>query len=532
MKKLTKILLFVAMSALSASIAAAPVGYSINSDGTNDATADSLYRIDMSTGVETRIGKVRPLGEERSDVEGLAFAPGGKLYGIDDSSLTLFSLNPITAVIQPADEVLVRGLPAGGGNDFGMTFACDGNLYITSVAEGNLYRMDLDGDTHLIGSLGGVNISALAAYGNPARLYGLGNGLDGSLQTDAPNLYEIDLGNGRANLIGPLQNAAPYSESGLSFDDAGQLWAITDRRNLDQPSQIMKINRETGEATEVKNVQATGEVGFESLAITEPRGCAPVTGDDLATFFVQKLFLDGNNDTPVTLNIQCNTGLPVQNSITVQPGAGAPGNFEVTFVVGNFQDGTLDCEVWEEAPSGYSAEYSCYTFGSCTTEADRCRFEGVNGGESNVCSIYNTPEPTTVTVAAEWFFGGLDEASDESVDILLECTNPIDGDGLPVDSRMEWRWSFDRETPPREAVITPSFDPPTECRTRVVYASSAVESESSCRDWRRVRPGDPELTCLVQNTIFFEGIPTLSPAGLLAIALLMLLTGAVGIRRL
>ena len=242
MQKFVKMLLPMLMS-FSATLAAAPVGYSINADSPTD-NADSLYRIDLATGAETRIAPVRALGLTRIDVEGLAFAADGTLYAADDDTLTFFPLNPDNALVDVANETTIKGLPPTpvlGGNDFGMTFACDGNLYITSVAEGNLYRMDLDGDTHLIGSLGGVNISALAAYGNPARLYGLGNGLDGSLQTDAPNLYEIDLGNGLANLIGPLQNAAPYSESGLSFDDAGQLWAITDRRNLDQPSQIMKI---------------------------------------------------------------------------------------------------------------------------------------------------------------------------------------------------------------------------------------------------------------------------------------------------
>ncbi|MEE8494881.1 MAG: IPTL-CTERM sorting domain-containing protein [Xanthomonadales bacterium] len=267
------------LTTLSASLAAAPVvGYSINSDsGTVDA--DSLYQIDLATGLETRIGKVTSLNGIKIDVEGLAFAPNGTLYGVDDSSMTLFPLNTGTGQVQNADEVFITGLPTGGGNDFGMTFACDGNLYLTSVAKGSLYRMDLDGTTTLIGTENslGIKISALAAYGNPVRLYGLGNGVDAELKVSTPNLYEIDPATGIASEIGPLGPAAGnYTEAGLAFDDTGQLWAIVDRRQLQFPSQVMRVNTSTGAASDVKN---TAESGFESLAITVPEGCAPGGGD-------------------------------------------------------------------------------------------------------------------------------------------------------------------------------------------------------------------------------------------------------------
>ena len=192
--------------------------------------------------------------------------------------MTLFPLNTDTGQVQNADEVFISGLPSGGGNDFGMTFACDGTLYLTSVAKGSLYRMDLDGTTTLIGSENslGVKISALAAYGNPVKLYGLGNGVDAELKVSTPNLYEIDPATGVASEIGPLGSAAGnYTEAGLAFDEEGQLWAIIDRRQLQFPSQVMKINTSTGAASDVKN---TVESGFESLAITVPRKAALLTG--------------------------------------------------------------------------------------------------------------------------------------------------------------------------------------------------------------------------------------------------------------
>ena len=279
MQKLMKTMVVMLLTTLSASLAAAPFGYSINSDSGSD-DADSLYLVDLATGDETRIGKVTSLGGTKIDVEGLAFAPDGTLYGVDDSSLTLFPLNTDTGQVQNADDVFISGLPSGGGNDFGMTFACDGTLYLTSIAKGSLYRMDLDGTTTLIGSENslGVKISALAAYGNPVKLYGLGNGVDAELKVSTPNLYEINPATGVASEIGPLGPAAGnYTEAGLAFDDAGQLWAIVDRRQLQFPSQVMRVNTSTGAASEVKN---TIESGFESLAITVPRGCTPSSNND------------------------------------------------------------------------------------------------------------------------------------------------------------------------------------------------------------------------------------------------------------
>jgi hypothetical protein len=309
MQILLKTMVVMLLTTLSASLAAAPDGYSINSDSGSD-DADSLYLIDLAAGTETRIGKVMSLDGSKIDVEGLAFAPDGALYGVDDSSMTLFPLNTDTGQVQNAGEVFISGLPGGGGNDFGMTFACDGVLYLTSVAKGSLYSMDLDGATTLIGSVNslGVKISALAAYGNPVRLYGLGNGMDAELNVSTPNLYEIDPATGNASEIGPLGSAAgDYTEAGLAFDDTGQLWAIIDRRQLQFPSQVMKINTSTGTASDVKN---TVESGFESLAITVPKGCTPDGNDEEeVAFTVTQKWLFGREeidiDDTTRINLFC-----------------------------------------------------------------------------------------------------------------------------------------------------------------------------------------------------------------------------------
>jgi len=280
MQKLIKNMAVMLLMTLSASLAAAPVGYSINSDSGSD-NADSLYLIDLATGVETRIGTVKlPFVDKvKLDVEGLAFNPDGTLYGVDDDSMTVFPINTDTGKVQSDGEAFISVLPFGGGNDFGMTFACDGNLYLTSIAKGSLYRLNLDGTPDLIGPLG-ENINALAAYGNLAKLYGLGNGMDSDGNVDSPKLYEISLATGAATEIGELgSTAGNYTEGGLAFDDTGQLWAILDSREqlLPSPSQILKIDIATGQASDS---QFTSEIGYESLAITVPQGCTPTPNND------------------------------------------------------------------------------------------------------------------------------------------------------------------------------------------------------------------------------------------------------------
>jgi len=279
MYKLYRYALILAVTLFAINANGAPMAYSVNSDSGNVSTEDSLYLIDLATGDNQRRGELFTGVETRRDTEGLAFDADNTLWGIDDRSMTLFPVDTGNGSINFNNEVQLSGVPAGGGNDFGMTFSCDNTLYITSVATQSLYNLNLQGNSQVIGSLGslGVNISAIAATGNPTVMYGLGNGQFDTGNTDSPNLYSIDPNTGIATLIGPLGAAiGAYNQGGLSFDSNGVLWAITDRRIVDGqiadlPSQIMTINTSTGAAT---LVSSTGEVGFESLAVSRPTGCS------------------------------------------------------------------------------------------------------------------------------------------------------------------------------------------------------------------------------------------------------------------
>jgi len=265
---------------MSASVAmAAPVGYSVNSDAPE---GDTLHRIDLETGVATPIGtKVRSSENQpvRSDTEGLAFSTNGQLWGVDELTRTLFVINKTTGLVMNPD-VSIKGLKYLEGNDFGMTFSCDGSLYVSSIASETLYLLALDGTLTIVGTEGslGTRISALAAWGNPAQLYGLGNGLFSDNTPDSRSLFRIDTATGVATRIGALgAQARDYDQAGLSFDDAGNLWALTDRSRQGLGSDILKINTETGAATRVSTTQM---IGFESLAIAAPGDCEPALVND------------------------------------------------------------------------------------------------------------------------------------------------------------------------------------------------------------------------------------------------------------
>lgn len=525
------VLLTLALS--SASAMAAPAGYSINSDsGSGDA--DSLYRIDLASGAQVRLGRVQSLGQTRLDVEGLAFAPDGTLYGVDDESMKLFPINPDNGVVIHQQEVSLQGLPSGGTNDFGMTFACDKQLYVSSVATRSLYRVALDGTSTLVGAPGalGASISALAAFGSPVKLYGLSNGLSASAETNLRTLFSIDPQTGVASAIGQLGNAADaYNEAGLDFDSSGTLWALTDRRAVSGGplSQILTINTATGVATAVAN--STPEVGFESLAVTVPRGCN-TSGGGVANFTVQKRYVDGNDITPVTLKLSCNGGLILDQTKTVLPNEGLNGAFEVRFAVDGFVDGQLSCALSEDAPPGYAATYTCLGESECAAaqSTSSCTFNAVSGGSDNLCQVQNYPQPVTFTVNKQWLFEAEQIGIQDTAHIRLECTNAWDGDGQSHHGSMVWTWPVTGNGS-KDVLVYPDFDGSTQCRATEKFIISAVESDEGCADWMPVLIGDGSVSCTIVNTVFLEGIPTLSDYGLLVFAVLMLASGLVTVRR-
>ena len=254
---------------------AQPSGFAVNSRGYGaDDDIFVLWQVNLANGETERIGQTGFL-----DMEGLALAPDGTLFGADDESKTLVTVNVDSGFSQPVGNVLNNmGIPLAQPMDFGMTFTCSGELLVSSDTEQSLFRASLEnGRLEHIGDPGslGAPITDIASWGD--ALYGIGQGLasaDGEFEVDSPNLYRIDPLSATAELIGPLGEAVlPYANAGLDFDANGNLWAITDRRGNGVPdieSEILQIDLETGQAAKSSDADL---VGFESLAVAPPGGC-------------------------------------------------------------------------------------------------------------------------------------------------------------------------------------------------------------------------------------------------------------------
>lgn len=254
---------------------AEPFGYSVNSRGVDrdNQRVNALWRVNLASGEADYIGWTSFL-----DVEALALSPDGELYGADDDTNTIVRISTSNGLAQPvggAGNRFNTGLvPLSRTLDFGMSFTCSGELFVVSDVERSLFRADLEtGRLELEGPPGSLNapITDLAVRGQ--EVFGIGVGLTARGETASPNLYRVDLESATAELIGPLgAEAAPYNNAGLSFDENGVLWAVTDRRGVggeDLPSQILRIDPATGAAT----LEAESIIGLESLAAAPPALC-------------------------------------------------------------------------------------------------------------------------------------------------------------------------------------------------------------------------------------------------------------------
>lgn len=252
-----------AVLAVSAAVAlpaaAEPLAYAVS--------FNTLYRIDLGTGQTTMIGETG-----FNDVEGLALAGDGRLYGIVDSTKTLITI----------DKQSGRGTAVGGINgntgltgsgigqfdalDFGLAFTCDGRLWASSDTTKRLWQIDpANGHATAAGSLG-FQITGLAANGD--GLVGLGSQGD-------EGVYRIDVATGVATKFGPLAANLVFADGGLDFDSNGDLWAILDYRPPDdnRDSSIVRVNQQTGVATFVS--QTLPEM--EGLAIAPVAACRAPT---------------------------------------------------------------------------------------------------------------------------------------------------------------------------------------------------------------------------------------------------------------
>jgi len=249
--------------AICSSSFAAVMAYSVADD--NFEMPDHLVQIDLATGEYQSMGQI---ADPYIALEGLAISANGTLYGADDNTKTLVQINPNEGRAFPvanANQNLGFGsIP--DSYDFGMSFACDNNLYMVVKHTQELYQVNtVTGAATLIGNTG-HNFTSLAAWGD--ELFAVASG--------DFNLYRVNANTAEATLVGSLGDLGGDIElagSGLAFDETGDLWMAVNPRLSEPlnpfPSRIFSINTDTGQADLISETL----VGIESLAIAGPGGC-------------------------------------------------------------------------------------------------------------------------------------------------------------------------------------------------------------------------------------------------------------------
>lgn len=202
----------------------AQTAYVIDSDGTNH-----LWSVELSTGEAADLGAVN-----YSQIEGLATSPAGVLYGVDDVTDTLVTINPGTAT--------ATAVGSGDGNlgadveDVGLTFDGAGNLWLTAEGGDDFYSVNpATGVATLINGSLSANVTGLAACGT--TIYGVDPG--------TPALVTIDPVTGTLTVVGPLGLAA-FDDGGLAMGTDGALRLVIDNAT---ESILYTLDRTTGSAT-------------------------------------------------------------------------------------------------------------------------------------------------------------------------------------------------------------------------------------------------------------------------------------------
>jgi hypothetical protein len=282
-----------------------------------------------------------------------------------------------------------------------------------------------------------------------------------------------------------------------------------------------------------------------SLQVT--RGGEP---EPRATFAVSKVFTDGN-ESEVEVSLSCNTGLILDQTKTISPGEG------VVFVVTDYTDGSLHCELTEEPVAGYNASY----YDGSTTNTTGCEFEAVPFGASYTCEVTNEPAPVDIVVTKEWVLEGPSSGNgiSQEYELTLWCDAEIVGgynifeiemnaeapNGLlssycgsimvptgqdsPQAPIHNWCKTYYGDGPGVfESQVIPEY-PGSNCYVVEYVYDAGVEIENGCDDLD-ISAGEG-ASCTITNTVFFEGIPTLSQYGMMMLALLMLGAGFIGFRR-
>lgn len=251
----------------------------------------------------------------------------------------------------------------------------------------------------------------------------------------------------------------------------------------------------------------------------------------LSVFEVRKDFSD-DNPAGVTVDISCNSGLPLTQSAEISETG--EGFHVVTFTVQGFVHGDTDCTITETTVPGYIASFEATGASAMDPDPENpgCYFSGVSYGDVNHCTIGNALQPVPWYLTVAWSGDNQHGIPPQPVELEVNCENVLEG-GSGQPGSFTDTITLDPGALPFEYPVYPTWsEPASRCRTEAVSGSRAVEFDQGCADWLEIRVGDEVAECTVIATLFFEGIPALDRYHVALMIFLLLGFGLVGIRRI
>jgi hypothetical protein len=243
---------------------------------------DTLFRLDLSTGAGSAVGTGFGFagGAQVADMDSLAFAPDGTLYGVADSPrAALYRLSTASG-----RATLVAQFRDGGqlidNNqrlDAAIAFTCSGKLLMASRSQDRLW--EVDPATAGVRSLGspGTGIGGMAARADEVLALGVAG---------SEGLYRLSESDASATRLPSALSSRAFATGAIAFGFDGRLWAVLD--NYPQAAPVLaELSPDSGAVlreTTITGPQfgtSANSQPVRALAIAPP-ACAPAGGVGVA----------------------------------------------------------------------------------------------------------------------------------------------------------------------------------------------------------------------------------------------------------
>lgn len=240
------------------------------------ATFNALYRLDLASGAASMVGTGYGFagGVQIGDMDGLAFAPDGTLFGVADSPRpALFRISTASGRATLVEQFREGGALIDNGDNLNaaLGFTCSGKLLMASRARNRLWEVNVaNAEVRSIGALS-AQVGGIAALADANYALGIGG------QAGLLRISETDAGASR--LPSALGDRAIPAGGALAARSDGTLFTVIDPQPAAR-QYLLEFTPDGGVSREV-TINGTGFGGTNAAAIRGlaigPPVCLPAT---------------------------------------------------------------------------------------------------------------------------------------------------------------------------------------------------------------------------------------------------------------